>query len=304
MENLQEHQFQTLLGSHKTTQEVLSQSSAHSTDGPLHFKTDGCFSETQRCSVLEPHQDKTTLVFISCIKAEFAETVCFGQQVTVKPDDAPLDLGPLAMPQHHEGSNVSTTPSSAQECCSNSPPVPVAESQSGWVAQKYLDQNVDLNCECGKTGFKKLEPITNGNVKRPPNEDSTPHLNIPSPSSHSSKKATNLPRIVKHKLSSITFSDYSCTSGAERPAFANESSDDGESSAEEDAAHGDGDGDNDGDDDDVFLELSQSKGLVNQTFRSNNKDKQMRKGAKAEITHTNNCDDKEELETSNKEVCY
>ncbi|KAK2846742.1 hypothetical protein Q5P01_009741 [Channa striata] len=82
------------------------------------------------------------------------------------------------------------------------------------------------------------------------------------------QKLLDLPCIVKYKLSSITFS------GSDSHAFANESSEDGASSLEEEDGHDGGDGDDD-DDDDVFAELPQSGDLV---FSHRSKDKQEVRG--------------------------
>ncbi|XP_018521345.1 uncharacterized protein LOC108876368 isoform X2 [Lates calcarifer] len=129
-------------------------------------------------------------------------------------------------------------------------------------------------------------------------------------------RVLDLPRIVKHKPSSITFSDSTCSTGADSHAFANESSDDEESSPEEEEeeeededGHDDGDDDDDDDDDDndVFPELPQSReALVNRRHRSNGKDKQKRRAAisaQAETDHTaSNNGYEAEGETSSKEV--
>lgn len=70
-------------------------------------------------------------------------------------------------------------------------------------------------------------------------------LSVPSPSN-----PAECPRIIKHKLSSITFADYDCTSGLNQGVP--ESSDCGESSSEED----------DDEDDDVFTEMTQIKEIL------------------------------------------
>lgn len=182
------------------------------------------------------------------------------------------------------------------------------------MAHNQAGQTEDSNCGCAKTEFQNLEPISNGHVYRNPGDQcsipslvSNPQLVVPTPVYDSGCKVLDLPCIVKHKLSSITFSDNTCSTGADGHAFANETSEDGESSPEEEDSHDDAD---DGDDDEVFPELPQSRELhVNSRHRRSCKDKQKRRGAvsaRAETEHTvNNNGYEAEGETSNKEVwCY
>lgn len=300
--NVEEHQFWTLFVSHKfTTQESPPQSPAVSTNGSLDHEGDVHLPETPNCSLLELHLDKTQLT-----KRE-------EEQATLIPVDVPLDSSSQVTTQLHGAGNVSSSPSPAEDCC-NSVPLPVAEGQPDQVVQKYLGQTVDLNCECIKLDFTNLKPISNGSLIRPPKDscpifsvDSTPHLTLPSPVLDSGQKVLDVPRIVKHKVSSITFSDYSCTPGADSHASVNESSDDGGSYPEEDDCHDDrgddDDEDEDDDNDDVFLELPKSR---DHRSRSSSKDKQ-KNGAmssQTEIDHTaNNCGYEAEAETSSKEVC-
>ncbi|KAJ8412478.1 hypothetical protein AAFF_G00128140 [Aldrovandia affinis] len=94
-----------------------------------------------------------------------------------------------------------------------------------------------------------------------------------------------LPRIVRHKPSSITFSDCdcpsSCPSSAGSALFISESSDGGESSSgDEEGEDGDEDNEDDNDDnDDVFTELPQYREfLISRRRRSANRGRPKRNG--------------------------
>lgn len=330
MVNSEGHQSWTASGLQQlafSTQELTTESSALLANGLADHRGNDSLPEAQS-SLLEPdediHKPKKSFVCVSHNNTEFADAVCLQEpeQVSVIPGEAPLDPSPLASAQRHEASILSTLPRSNDNCCGNiSLPVPVAEGQSNQVVQNHAGQTVDLNSGCVTTDFEGLEPISNGHVSRPPedlcpilNLDSTPTLTVPStvPATvpDSGRRVLDLPRIVKHKPSSITFSHYTCPSGADGHAFVNESSDDGASSPEEeeeDDDHGDGDDDDD-DDDDVFPELPQSRELlVNHRQRSTGKDKQKRRGAVSARAESDqmarNCGYEEEEETSRKEVC-
>ncbi|XP_039986131.1 stAR-related lipid transfer protein 13 isoform X2 [Xiphias gladius] len=301
--NLEGNQLPTALGSHKfSTRESSSENSS-----PDH-RGDDCLPEVQSCSLSEPDQEKNKLrksfVHVGHNNNEFPEAVCFEGpgQVSIIPRGGPLDPSPLASAQVHHAGIVSTLPSSNEDCCSNFPlPVPVTECQSHQVVRNHAGHTVDSNCGRVKIYFQNLEPISNGHVKRHPEDpcsvlsvDSTPPIIVPTPVPESSPKVLDLPCIVNHKLSSITFSDIACTTGSHSHAFANESSDDGESLQEEEEEEeedddGHNDGDDDDDDDNVFSELPQSRELfVNHRHRSNGKDKQKRRGAvsaRAETDH-------------------
>ncbi|XP_051933625.1 uncharacterized protein LOC127608544 [Hippocampus zosterae] len=103
--------------------------------------------------------------------------------------------------------------------------------------QNYSADAPDLDCE--EFVFKKLSNIRAGQTSKNYRARSSPAAN-------SCQGTHELPRIVKHKQSSITFSDY-----AENRADVYGSLDDGESSGDQDAERADGEGDGD---DDVFLE--------------------------------------------------
>lgn len=275
--NVEEHTFWTLFVSHKfTTRESPPQSPAVST-----VCSNVCLPEGPNCSLLELHLDKTQLT-----KRE-------EEQATLIPVDAPLDPSSLVSTQLREAGNVSSSSSPSEDCCSNVL-LAVAEGQPDQVVQKCLGQTVDSNCECIKTEVTNLKQNSNNSLSRPP-KDSI----FPSPVLDSGQKVLEVPRIVKHKVSSITFSDYSCT-----PGVINESSDDGGSYPEEDDCHDDGgEDDEDSDDDNVFLELPQSRG---HSYRSSSTDKQKNDATstRTEIDHTaNKCGYETEEESSSKEVC-
>ncbi|XP_069017341.1 stAR-related lipid transfer protein 13 isoform X1 [Embiotoca jacksoni] len=129
---------------------------------------------------------------------------------------------------------------------------------------------------------------------------------VPATVPDSGRRVLDLPHIVKHKQSYITFSDCTCPSTANYYAF-NKSSDDGESSQEgekeEDDGHHDGDDD---DDDDVFPELPHNTDfLVSHRRRNTGRDKQKRKSsasARPELDHTpSSCCYEAIEETSSKE---
>lgn len=162
-----------------------------------------------------------------------------------------------------------------QSCCGNfSPPAPESEDQSSKAVQNHPDETLDFTCE---------------------------YLKI-----------LDLPHIVKHKQSSITFSDYTCPPTGNGYAFVNESSDDGGSSQEgeqeDDDGHHDGDNDDD-DDDDVFPELPHGRDLlVHHRQRNAGKEKEKKKlctSSRAGNDHTlKSCCYEAEGETSSEKVCF
>ena len=250
--NLEGHQAWTASGVQKLT---FSTPELTSANGSVDHGEDRCVLEAQS-SLLDPDEDihqkkKKSFVCVSH-DIEFVEE-------SIIPDGAPLGS---ALPSTLPGSN-------------NSLPVPVAEGRSDQMVQNHSGQTGDLNSRCLNT-----EPISNGHVFMPA-EDQFPD---------SGRRVLDLPRIVKHRPSSITFSHYACPS----QAFVTESSDDGESSPEEEERDDDGDDD---DDDDVFPELPQSREyLVNHRQRS--KDKQKRRSA----VSARNCSHVAEGDASSKKV--
>lgn len=290
MVNLKGHQALTASGLQKSeTREATSENSALSVNGSEDHSGDDCLPEA-RSSLLEPdedrHNQRKSVVFVSQNNTEFVEAACSQEpeHVSVNPGEASAQL--------HEKGLVSTLPRSSDVAL----PVSAAEGQSDPVVQNVAGQTLDLN----------------SNVLRPPedlyhihNLDSSPTLVVHAAGPDSGQKDLHLPRIVKHKLSSITFLHYNCPSGADGHGFVNESSDDGEYSPGYEKEDDDPDyGDND--DGDVFKELPQSRELL-VNHRQRSKDKQKRRGAvsaRAEIDNTTrNCGYEAEGESSSKEVC-
>ncbi|XP_042342923.1 uncharacterized protein LOC121943472 [Plectropomus leopardus] len=267
-----------------TAQGSTSESSALSAN--TSHRGDDCLHGTQS-SLFELDKEKQkNFVCVCHNNIEVVEAVCLKEpEHSVIPGEAPLDTSPLGSAQLPEAGTVSTTCGSNGNCCSLSV-------QSDQVVQNRLSLTVD---------FKR--PILNGHACIPP-EDLSPILNLDFMHTQtvpdSSPRAIDLPRIVKHKPSSITFSHYTCPSETSGCAFVNESSDDGESSLEDE----EGDDDGDDDDDDVFPELPQSKECLAKN-RQRSKDKMKRRGtvsARAEINHTaRNCGCEAEGEISSKE---
>ncbi|TNN87401.1 hypothetical protein EYF80_002602 [Liparis tanakae] len=296
-----------------STQKLTSESSAPSANSPTDHRGSDSLPEAQR-SLLESDEDthrlKESFICVSHNNIECDYTWCLQEsEQSVILSEAPLDPAPLASAQLHEAGIVSTLPRTNDDRCSL--PVPVVEDQA---LQNNAGRTVDLNSGCVITHFERLETISNGHVCVPPgdpcpilNLNSTPTLTVPSTVPESSRRVLDLPRIVKHKPSSITFSHFTFFSGADGNAFVNESSDNGESSLEEEEEeeddHNDGD---DGDDDDVFSEWPQNREcVVNRRQRSMGKDKQKRRAAasaRAEINHwPRSCGHKAAVETRSQE---
>ncbi|XP_049919104.1 stAR-related lipid transfer protein 13 isoform X1 [Epinephelus moara] len=311
--NLEAHQSWTASGLQKltfSTQGSTSESSAPSANSS--HRGDHCPHEAQSL-LFAPDEDlhklKKSSAFVSHNNIDVAEAVLLQQpEQSVILSETPLNQSPLGSAQLHEAGIVSTLCWSNDNCCSL--PVSEAGPQSDHMVQSHVGQTVDLNSACVKTDNK---PISNGHVFRPPDDpcpilnlDSTPTFTVTATVPDSSRRALHLPCIVEHKMSSITFTQYTCPSGAGGHAFVNESSDDGESSLEEEEEgddHNDGDDD---DDDDVFPELPQSKEyLVNHRQRSTGKDNHKRRGAASARTELNrtarNCGYEAEGEASSKE---
>ncbi|KAG8001881.1 hypothetical protein GBF38_012124 [Nibea albiflora] len=308
VENLEGNQSWTASGLQKfATQEPTSEISTVSDNGSADHGGDDCLPEAQSLP-LEPdedvHKPGKSFVLVSQDNAEVLETVCSQEleQVLVISGEAPLDQNPLGSSvQLHEAGIVFTSPISNDSCCDNvSLPVPAAEGRSDHGVQNHPGPTADLNSGGVKTDYERLEPVSNGHVFRPPQDP----ILVPATVPDSGRRCLDLPRIVKHKPSSITFSHYTFPPGTNSHAFVNESSDEGETSQEEEEEdHDDGDGDDD--DDDVFPELPQSRDLL-VNHRQRSKDKPKRRGAvgaRPEIDHTaTNCGYEAEEEGSSKEV--
>lgn len=165
---------------------------------------------------------------------------------------------------------------------------PLDPSSRGPVLQEAPAQNAE------RTDVRGSEPASNGHLTETSEEPPANGLDsIPPPRApvDPSRKLLDLPRIVKHKPSSITFSD--CT---DQQALTHESSDDGESSLEDEEE--DGDHADDDDDDDVFLELPLRRELLaSHRCRSNSKD-----GLRRRDDSSRNSGYEAEGESSSKEV--
>lgn len=286
-------------GSHTlglSTQETSTQSSAGSSE---EHRRDDNLPGNQSCSQLKSDcstQESKNSCDVCHSRVECVEDMCLqeAEPVPVMFGDAPVDPGLRDTTQLHEEVLVSIR---SNEDCGGVVQllVPVAKGQRDHMLQ---------NCE--KTDLKESEPVSNGHVSQTSEEpqldltdlDSTAPLTAP----ESSRRVLDLPRIVKHKPSSITFSDYK-----DHHAFITESSDDGESSQEEEEDDEHDDGDDDGDDD-VFPELCPSTELlINRRHRINGEDSQRRREAtsgRAELDYPGcNGGYAAEGETSSKEVC-
>lgn len=292
------------------TQEVTSGNSSPSVNGSEDHRGDDCLPEAQHLlleSDEDRHDQRKRIVFVS-ENTDPLETVSSQEpdHVSVSPDDAHAESRRLASDQLHETGLVSASPGPTDNRCTDvTLPVSVAKGQSDPVVQNAAGQTLDV---CVTTNDESLEPVSNGHDLREDlypihNPDSSPTCIVHAAGPDSGPTVLPLPRIVKHKLSSITFWHYDCPSGADQ-GLINESSDDGEYSLgnereDDDLDYGDDD------DGDVFKELPQSRELpVNQRPRS--KDKQKRRGAVSARPGTENttreCGYEAEGESSSKEV--
>ncbi|XP_068172571.1 stAR-related lipid transfer protein 13 isoform X2 [Antennarius striatus] len=268
-----------------STQELTSETSALLANGSTDYSESNHLPEAQRSSPSQSNKNihKLKENFVYSGHAESLEDVSLqkAEQVFFIASETDLDPRPLASTQLHEAVLVSTLPSSSDCCCDDTVlPGPLVKG-----VQNDAGHTADIN---------KTEPISNHYDLRSSeimhsilNLDSSPSLPVSTGAPHSGQRVLDLPRIVKHKPSSITFSQNTPPPGVDGHAFITESSDDGESSlGEKDDSHDDGDGDGDDDDDDnVFQEPAKNRELlIHQRQRS--KDKQKRRGAlSAEIDH-------------------
>ncbi|XP_034024278.1 stAR-related lipid transfer protein 13 isoform X3 [Thalassophryne amazonica] len=263
-----------------TTHEVSSDSSAVTPasshhDSPDHRKEE-CASEDQICLLFEPAQN---LKETTCIQEPGHVSFTFNQAL---PSSSPPTSN------HLQGATVLSKEDSSD--------VPVSlhiAGQSDPIICSHPDQTMDLMFGGNKNPVF-IKQILNGYIISPP-EDSSQTLSFPltvSQTSTSSQKGTRLPRIIKHKPSSITFSDYTCPSRSYGYMF-NGCSDDGDSSLEDE--------DDGSDDYNVFLTLPHSgQSHVGHRERHTNGDRQKRTvSAQAEIAQTTKS--QAGVETSNKE---
>lgn len=280
-------------------QELTADSSVPSTNGSADHGADAHLSEAHSL-LLEPdvdiHNVKKSFVFITQNNNECMETVCLH-------NPAHLDTSLLASDQVHEAGTVSTsTPSNDN----TSPSVPLRSEQE---IQSNAGQTAeDLNCGCAKPDVERIQLVTNGHdgpeTIRPaePNTILSPDSGstftdpvvVPNPS----QRTLELPRIIKHKPSSITFSNNTCLVQADVHASVNDSSDDADSSPGEENEDQD-DGDDDDEDDDeggVFPGLPKSRDVFG-NYRQRTKEKRRGSGcARAEP------DPEAEGESNSKEV--
>lgn len=304
---------QPSLGSETSeTQEVTSGTSSPSFNGSEGHRGDDSQPEAQSLLVESDegrHNQRKGIVVVS-ENIDSLETPSSQEpdHVSVSPDDAHAEFTLLTSDQLHETSLVSTSPGPTDNCrVGVTRPVSVADGQSEPVVQNAAGQTSDFGCVT--TDDESLEPVSNGHDSREDmhpihNPDFSPTCVVHAAGRDSGPTVLPLPRIVKHKLSSITFWHYDCPSGADSHGLINESSDDGECSLgyereDDDLDYGDDD------DADVFKELPESRERpVNHQPRS--KDNQRRRGAvsaRAETeSTTRDCGYEAEGESSSKEV--
>lgn len=298
--NLENHQSWTVLGLHKVTfltKDSPKEYAAISTNDSLEHRGDDLCSKAQS-SLLERSGDITTneKAFVCAVQ----KTVCFleTEEKSVIPREASLNSAQLL-----ESKLISLRTN--QSCCGNfSPPPPESEDQSSKAVQNHPDETLDFTCEYLKIDRKNFDPVAL-------NRYSIPATEVPAVIPKCGLRVLDLPHIVKHKQSSITFSDYTCPPTGNGYAFVNESSDDGGSSQEgeqDDDGHHDGDNDDD-DDDDVFPELPHGQDLlVHHRQRNAGKEKEKKKlctSSRAGNDHTlRSCGYEAEGETSSEKVCF
>lgn len=265
------------------TQGVTSKNSVLSVNGSEEQSEDDCPPEAQS-PLLESDEDKNqrnSVDFVSKVSSDTLEAVCLqeSEHMSVTSGEEHFKPRPLASEQPCEIDVVPPPPGSNGNCCGDVLP------------SDPVDHNVALDCP--EPADERTELVSHGqHVLRPPGNPATRSVTIAAPTS--GQDFPHLPRIVKHKPSSITFSHYNFASAA--GGVNNESSD--EYSAGEEKEDDDPDcGDNNSGD--VFEELPQSRELpVNH--------RQRRRGAVSASTNmdntTRNCGYEAEAESSSKEV--
>ncbi|XP_061537963.1 stAR-related lipid transfer protein 13 isoform X2 [Phycodurus eques] len=260
------------------------------------------------CSQSEvvPKQLKDTSVCVCLNNPDVVVDTCLGE-VSVVLGDEPKVLGFLSLPHDrcgHVQDLRANYPLPKPQCGSQLEPGNGLKDRSvcvylsdfvedhGQVSvvhrefepQIHSVDTVDLDCEDGNVVFRTL---SNGHVSQT-SEDR--HISS-SPTANSHQGSVELPRIIKHKQSSITFSDY-----AKCRTRVKTSLDDGVSSGDDvydDQA-------DDDDDDDVFLELPPSKELrANHSHRKDSGKK--RSYCVSDPTGRDMCGYEAEAESSTKE---
>lgn len=274
------------------TQGVTSKNSALSVNGSEEQSEDDCLPEAPS-PLLEPDEDKNqrnSVDFVSKVSSDTLEAVCLqeSEHMSVTPGEEHFKSRPLASEQSCEIDVVPPPPGSNGNCCGDVLP------------SDRVDHNVAL--DCAEPTDERTEPVSHGqHVSKPPENPAPRSVTIAAPTS--GQDFPHLPRIVKHKPSSITFSHCSFTSAAGGVTFVNNESSDEYSAGEEKEDDDPDCGDNDSAD--VFEELPQSRELpVNHRQRS--RDRQRRRGAVSARTDidntTRNCGYEAEGESSSKEV--
>lgn len=272
------------------TQGVTSKNSALSVNGSEEQSEDGCESPSP---LLEPDEDKnqrSSVDFVSKVSSDTLEAVCLqeSEHMSVTPGEEHFKSRPLASEQPCEIDVVPPPPGSNGNCCGDVLP------------SDRVDHDVAL--DCAEPTDERTGPVSHGqHVSRPPENPAPRSVTIVAPAS--GQDFPHLPRIVKHKPSSITFSHYNFTTAAGGVAFVNNESSDEDSAGEEKEDDDPDCADNDSGD--VFEELPPSRELpVNHRQRS--RDRQRRRGAVSARTDigntTRNCGYEAEGESSSKEV--
>lgn len=267
------------------TQGVTSKNSALSVNGSEEQSEDDCHPEAPS-PLLHPDEDKNqrnSVDFVCkaltlCSDTLEAVSLQESEHMSFAPGEEHVKSRPLASEQPCEIDVVPPPPGSNGDCCG------------------------DVPLDCAEPADERTEPVSHGQrVLRPPGNPAPRSVTMAAPTS--GQDFPHLPRIVKHKPSSITFSHYNFTSAAGGVAFANNESSDDYSAGEEKEDDDPDCGDNDSGD--VFEELPQSRELpVNHRQRS--RDRQRRRGALSARTDidntTRNCGYEAEGESSSKEV--
>ncbi|XP_061683208.1 stAR-related lipid transfer protein 13 isoform X2 [Syngnathoides biaculeatus] len=228
-----------------------------------HLQGGRVFSQTE----VVPELLKDTSVCICLNNPDVVVDTCLREVSVVLGDESPV-LGFLSLPHARCGPCRVQDPRATDHlpgphCCSQLEPgyglkdrsvcvylsdFVEPQGQVSVVLQEFEPQNcsvgtVELNCEDGNV---ELKTLSNGHVS----QTSEDGLIISSPTPNSRQESVELPRIIKHKQSSITFLDY-----AKCRTCVKSSSDHGESSGD-DVFYDQAD-----EEDDVFLELPPGREL-------------------------------------------
>lgn len=204
---------------------------------PSVVNLEGHQSRLQKCTAQELNSESSISINGS-VDHRGDYCLCEAESSLWKPDEDLNKVKNTHIPDSHDksecvGGVCLQQPDQVSVVPCESSPVPVTEDL---VVQNHSGGS---KSKCMKTDFERLEAVSNG------------HKEEMCPDSDPGRSVSDLPRIIKHKPSSITFSNFTFPSIAEGHAFVDESSDDGESSSEDDRGHDD----SDDEEDCVFLEL-------------------------------------------------